>query len=198
MTHPIYSQTTLEALTTSEVKAISKSIGAIPDGDKRVKQVWVSAIINHQIVFSPTKLAAMKLHVEQTIERLTASAAASELLTIDTYIPTPPTPADDVAFAAAMGLTYDDVFGEALSAVDGDMGDIPAPEPLIELTKKVGASHVFIALAAILSAVCIVPIGMGIVIYRSIRWGSSRFGNLTRPSGNSQQTGSIDYFPFPA
>ena len=75
MTHPIYSQTNLEALTTAQLKTIANQIGAIPDGDKRVKQVWVSAIINHQIVFSPTKVAAMKLHVEQTMERITTAAA---------------------------------------------------------------------------------------------------------------------------
>ena len=76
MTHPIYSQTNLEALTTAQLKTIAAQIGAIPDGDKRVKQTWVSAIINHQIVFSPTKVAATKLHVEQTMERITAAAVA--------------------------------------------------------------------------------------------------------------------------
>jgi hypothetical protein len=116
MTHPIYSQTTLEALSTAQVKDIAKSIGAIPDGDKRVKQTWVAAIIDHQKVFTPAKFKAMEAHIETVMNRWesvtpAASELPSESPTIDTYVPTPPTHADDVAFASAMGLTYDDVFG---------------------------------------------------------------------------------------
>ena len=33
MTHPIYSQTTQEALTTAQLKTIANQLGAIPDGD---------------------------------------------------------------------------------------------------------------------------------------------------------------------
>ena len=58
MTHPIYTQTNLEALTTAEIKTIAHSIGAIPDGDRRKKQTWISAIIDHQIKFSPAKEAS--------------------------------------------------------------------------------------------------------------------------------------------
>ena len=61
MTHSIYSQTTLEALSTAQVKDIAKSIGAIPDGDKRIKQTWISAVIDHQTMFSPVKVKAMEV-----------------------------------------------------------------------------------------------------------------------------------------
>jgi hypothetical protein len=71
MTRPIYAQTTLESLTTAQVKDIAKSIGAIPDGDKRVKQTWVTAIIDHQTMFSPVKVAAMSAHIETVMSRLT-------------------------------------------------------------------------------------------------------------------------------
>jgi hypothetical protein len=138
MTHPIYTQTTLEALSTAQVKGIAKSIGAIPDGDKRVKQTWISAVIDHQKVFTPAKFKAIEAHIEMvenrwesvtptselpselpTIETVmnrmkSVTPAASELTsespTIDSYVPSPRTHADDVSFAAAMGLTYDDVF----------------------------------------------------------------------------------------
>ena len=241
MTHRIYPQATLELLPISEVKAIANQIGAIPDGDRRAKQTWVAAVIDHQVRFSPAKAQAWdnwttelksRMDEEAAIQALEAEmVVATEVETvpqeliedasgesveetdtdyqyqwtsiehpIDTYVPTPRprTHADDVALAAAMGMTYDDVFGEALSEEDEDMDDIPALEPLTKPTKKVGASHVLIALAAILYVFCMIPIGVGIVIYRGVRWGCSRFGNLTPPSGNPVQTGSIDYFPSPA
>ncbi len=125
MTHPIYSQTTLEALSTAQVKDIAKSIGAIPDGDKRVKQTWISAVIDHQTKFSPAKVAAMEAHIETVMSRLETTEELPitpievpmnpievHIETIDSYIPTPHTHVDDVTFANAMGLTYDDVFGE--------------------------------------------------------------------------------------
>ena len=84
MTHPIYSQTNLETLSTAQLKTIASQLGAIPDGDKRMKQTWVDAIINHQIVFSPTKVAAMKLHVEQTMERITAAAKVEAIEEVPT------------------------------------------------------------------------------------------------------------------
>lgn len=49
MTYQIYSQSNLAALTIAAIKAIATQIGAIPDGDKRVKQSWVSAVLDHQI-----------------------------------------------------------------------------------------------------------------------------------------------------
>jgi hypothetical protein len=115
MTRPIYSQTTLEALSTKELKTIASQIGAIPDGDKRVKQTWISAVIDHQAKFSPVKVAAMSAHIETVMNRLEPIPAETEA--IDTYVPTPPTRADDEAFAAAMGLTYDDVFGEPIEPI---------------------------------------------------------------------------------
>jgi hypothetical protein len=125
MTHPVHSQTTLEALSTKELKTIASQIGAIPDGDKRVKQTWISAIIDHQTKFSPVKVAAMEAHIETVMSRLEPRAAETEA--IDTYVPTPRTHADDVAFAAAMGLTYDDVFGESIEPIQ------PIEEPIEEL-----------------------------------------------------------------
>jgi hypothetical protein len=130
MSHPIYSQTTLEALSTAQVKDIAKSIGAIPDGDKRIKQTWISAVIDHQKVFTPAKFKAMEAHIEMVESRWesvtpAASELPSESPTIDIYVPTPRTHADDVALASAMGLTYDDVFGEPLGI---SCCEEPAPE----------------------------------------------------------------------
>lgn len=197
MTHSLYSQTTLEALSTSEVKTIAKYIGAIPDGDKRVKQTWVSAVLDHQVKFSPAKVAATKAHIETVMNRMeSVTLDASELPAIDTYVPTPPTHADDVAFA--MGLTFEDVFGASMPDVDEDIAHTSAHAPSTNPGRRLGAGSVLIALAAILYAVCIVPIGMGVVVYRSIRWGYSRVPNLSRLSGNPKQTESIDYFPSPA
>jgi hypothetical protein len=198
MTHPVYSQIALEALSTSEVKTIANQLGAIPDGDRRVKQTWVSAVLDHQTKFSPAKVEAMEAHIQTVMARSAsvttdASELPDELPAIDTYIPTPRTHADDVAFAAAMGLTYDDVFGEPLSEVDESVGDIPEMESLTASGQKIGAHIVLIALAFILYAVCLVPIGMAIVIYRAV--GAIR-GDY-RPWGNSKREHRIDYFSLP-
>jgi hypothetical protein len=84
MTHPTYSQTTLEALPTAQLKTIASQIGAIPDGDKRVKQTWISAIIDHQTMFSPVKVAAMEAHIETVMNRLEPTPAdeSAEVLSI--------------------------------------------------------------------------------------------------------------------
>lgn len=71
MTHPIYSQTTLEALTIKQLKTIASQTGAIPDGDKRFKQTWVSAVLDHQIKFSPAKVEAMERHIAEVMDRVT-------------------------------------------------------------------------------------------------------------------------------
>jgi hypothetical protein len=86
MTHPVHSQTTLEALSTKELKTIASQIGAIPDGDKRVKQTWISAIIDHQTKFSPVKVAAMEAHIDTVLNRLEPRAAETE--PIDSIQPT--------------------------------------------------------------------------------------------------------------
>ena len=67
MTHPIYSQSNLTALTITSIKAIANQIGAIPDGDKRFKQTWVSAVLDHQIKFSPAKVEAMEVHLAEVM-----------------------------------------------------------------------------------------------------------------------------------
>ena len=115
MTHSTYSQHALEALPTAQLKAIAKSIGAIPDGDKRSKQVWIDAIIDHQTAFSPVKCAAMQAHIELVASRMESVAPdADETPATDNYVPSARTHADDEAFCQAMGLSYDDVFGNPL------------------------------------------------------------------------------------
>jgi hypothetical protein len=198
MTHPTYSQTTLEALPTAQVKAIAKSIGAIPDGDKRSKQVWISAVIDHQTMFSPIKVAAMEAHIETVLTRLEsvtpdASDLPSESPTIDNYVPTPRTHADDEAFAAAMGLTYDDVFGESLEPNTQSLE--PTPQPL---SKQRGASTV--ALIVVLAfGVAFLVIKMGLT---SIAWVLTALmpialGLWRYLFPDPKQQESIDYFPLP-
>ncbi len=82
MTHPIYSQTTLKALTITELKTIASQIGAIPNGDKRVKQTWVSAVLDHQIKFSPAKVEAMEAHIAEVMERAQVPQDLTEDLTL--------------------------------------------------------------------------------------------------------------------
>ena len=69
MTHPIFTAATLEALTIAELKTIASQIGAIPDGNKRIKQTWVSAILEHQTMFSPAKIAAMESHLYEVMNK---------------------------------------------------------------------------------------------------------------------------------
>jgi hypothetical protein len=152
MTRPIYTQTTLEALPTAQIKDIAKSIGAIPDGDKRSKQTWVSAIIDHQTMFSPVKVAAMEAHIESVMNRLETIPAdeTDNHEAIDTYVPTPPTRADDEAFAAAMGLTYDDVFGKSIEPIQ----PIDTPQPVAHTPILIPVLAIAIVL---LCSIAIVP-----------------------------------------
>lgn len=69
MTHPIYSQATLTAMTVAALKTIASQLGAIPNGDKRVKQTWVSAVLDHQTQFSPAKVEAMSAHIAEVMDR---------------------------------------------------------------------------------------------------------------------------------
>jgi hypothetical protein len=155
MTRPIYSQTTLEALSTKELKTIASQIGAIPDGDKRVKQTWISAVIDHQAKFSPVKVAAMSAHIETVINRLEPIPAETEA--IDTYVPTPPTRADDEAFAAAMGLTYDDVFGKSIEPIQPTDEPQPASHTPILVT-VLAIAIVLLCSIAIVPALILVSI----------------------------------------
>jgi hypothetical protein len=59
-----YNLTALESMTVAQIKVIASQIGAIPDGDKRIKQTWINAVIDHQTKFSPVKVAAMAAHIE--------------------------------------------------------------------------------------------------------------------------------------
>jgi hypothetical protein len=195
MTHPTYSQTTLEALSTAQVKGIAKSIGAIPDGDKRIKQTWISAVIDHQKVFTPAKFKAIEAHIEMVMNRWESVTPAvselpSESPTIDTYVPTPRTHADDVAFASAMGLTYDDVFGEAPEPNTQNL------EPTPQSPQRMGASIVLLVMVLVFS-VGLLVIKSG---FTSIAWviaaqiplalGVWRYLHPDSKSGES-----IDYFP---
>jgi hypothetical protein len=145
MTHPQYSQTTLEALSTKELKTIASQIGAIPDGDKRIKQTWVAAIIDHQKKFSPAKVAAMSAHIETVMNRL--EPVTTEVKAIDSYVPTPRTRADDESFATAMGLTYDDVFGERHEETTPDK----QPNPQLPSPNSTQLYASIVALVAILA-----------------------------------------------
>lgn len=78
--HAIYTQSALEVLSTAQIKAIAKQIGAIPDGDKRSKQPWIDAIIAHQTAFSPVKVAAMEIHVEAVASRSLAVTEKEEFI----------------------------------------------------------------------------------------------------------------------
>jgi hypothetical protein len=194
--HPIYSQTNLEALSTAQVKGIAESIGAIPDGDKRIKQTWISAVIDHQTMFSPAKVKATEAHIETAMNRLeSVTPAASELPSespiIDTYVPTPRTHADDVAFASAMGLTYDDVFGEPLEPSTHSL------EPNTQSpTQQVGASIVVL--------VMVLAFSLGLLIIKtslaSIAWVIAALTPLALGlwrylHHDSKGEESIDYFP---
>jgi hypothetical protein len=195
MTHPIYTQTTLEALSTAQVKGIAKSIGAIPDGDKRVKQTWISAVIDHQKVFTPAKFKAIEAHIEMVMNRWeSVTPAASELPSespiIDTYVPTPPTHADDESFASAMGLTYDDVFGEPLD----ETPDLD-PNPKVP-SHRMGASIVLVVMVLVFS-VGLLVIKSG---FTSIAWVITALMPLALGlwrylNPELKIAESIDYFP---
>jgi hypothetical protein len=165
MTHPIYSQTTLELLSTSQVKDIAKSIGAIPDGDKRVKQTWISAVIDHQKVFTPAKFKAMEAHVETVMNRLEPIPTDET----DNYVPTPSTHADDVSFATAMGLTYDDVFGEPLGATEWEE-TTPTLEPntqVLEPNPQVSEQTAPMRGASIVALVVVLIFGMAFLVVKT-------------------------------
>ncbi len=48
MTHPIYTLQQLQELKLGEIKAIASQMGVTPKGDRRNKDIWVNAIIEHQ------------------------------------------------------------------------------------------------------------------------------------------------------
>lgn len=205
MTHPTYSQTTLESLSTAQVKDIAKSIGAIPDGDKRIKQTWISAVIDHQTMFSPVKVKAMEAHIETVMNRMeSVTPAASELPSespiIDTYVPSPRTHADDVAFASAMGLTYDDVFGEPLGI---SCCEEPAPEettPDLEPTtvpsQQRGASIVvLVAVLAFSVAFLIIKTGLTSIAWVIAALMPLALGMWRYLLPDSKGGERVDYFP---
>lgn len=133
----IYTVSALQSMSVAQLKVIANQIGAIPDGDKRSKQTWIDAIVNHQIAFGPAKVEAMQVHIAAVVDRQAMAdwvtqnddndvsvadypaddhwaETEGDYETVDSYVPTPRTHADDVALAEAMGLTYDDVFAGGL------------------------------------------------------------------------------------
>ena len=82
MTHPIYSQTTLTALTITAIKVIARQLGATTEGDKRVKQTWVSAVLDHQTQFSPARVEAMEVHIAEVMNRAAVPQDLTEDLTL--------------------------------------------------------------------------------------------------------------------
>ncbi len=208
MTHPTYSQTTLESLSTAQVKDIAKSIGAIPDGDKRVKQTWISAVIDHQKVFTPAKFKAMEAHIETVMSRLESvtpamSEAPSESPIIDSYVPTPPTHADDVSFAAAMGLTYDDVFGEPLGASEWEETTPTLSTNTQNLEPNTQSPNQRVG-ASIVALVVVLAFSVGLLVIKtgltSIAWAITAlmplaFGLWRYLLPDPKVAQSIDYFP---
>ena len=69
MTYPIYSPSNLASLTITAIEVIANQIGAIPDGDKRVKQTWLSAVLDHQTKFSPAKVEVMEAYLDEVMDR---------------------------------------------------------------------------------------------------------------------------------
>lgn len=213
MTHPIYTQTTLEALPTAQVKAIAKSIGAIPDGDKRSKQVWISAVIQHQTAFSPVKVAAMEQHIELVMNRMEsvtpdASVLPSESPTIDNYVPAPRTHADDEAFAATMGLTYDDVFGNPLGNSEWEETELKPNTQSLEPDPQISeqTAHLPVRGASTVALIVVLVVGLAFLVIKmgltSIAWVIAALVPLALevwrylfPVSKCQD--SIDYFPLP-
>jgi hypothetical protein len=139
MTYPIYSQTTLEAMTVAELKTIASQLGAIPDGDKRVKQTWVSAVLDHQIKFSPAKVAAMEAHIERAIARMeSVTPATSELPTIDSYIPSPRTHISETT------LDYVDHLGKLYNRCLMVADDLPCGSEFEPADRRAVATTIFL------------------------------------------------------
>ncbi len=206
MSHPIYSQTTLEALSTAQVKDIAKSIGAIPDGDKRVKQTWISAVIDHQKVFTPAKFKAMEAHIEMVESRWeSVTPAASELPsesvselpsespTIDTYVPTPRTHADDVAFASAMGLTYDDVFGEPVGSIEAEEQTATVLNP--NSTQRGASIVVLVAVLAFSVTFLIIKMSLTSIAWVVTALSPLALGMWRYLLPDSKGGETVDYFP---
>jgi hypothetical protein len=198
MTHPTYSQATLEALSTAQVKGIAKSIGAIPDGDKRAKQTWVAAIIDHQKVFTPAKFKAMEAHIKTVMTRSeSVTAAASELPsespTIDTYVPTPRTHADDVAFASAMGLTYDDVFGEPVGSIEAEEQTATVLNP--NSTQRKASIVVLVAVLAFGVAFLVIKLGLTSIAWVVAALSPLALGMWRYLLPDSKGGETVDYFP---
>ena len=201
MTHQIYSQTTLTALTITQLKTIANQIGAIPDGDKRQKQVWVSAIIDHQVKFSPAKVEAMSAHIAEVMARMESvipvTPDAPESPTVDTYIPTPPTHADDVAFASAMGLTYDDVFGEPLPPTEPQPNSLqPSTEPQQFTPNSYRGASIVVLIPLMLMSVAVMAIQLSLRLLIPLIASVVRFMAALRPVPlTARSTSPIDYFP---
>jgi hypothetical protein len=192
MTHQTYTQTELEAMTVSQLKTIAGQLGTLPDGDKRVKRNWVSAVLDHQILEKSSRSSRKSTETQsqqQVQERLQVVGKVVEK-----------SETENAESSPSNGLTTATTHGSESSRKSSRSSqptaaiDNPPPEPNVPASRKVGYSIVLIVLAAILYAVCLVPLGLGILTYRLVGWCRQRFGNQARSSRSSR----IDYFPFPA
>jgi hypothetical protein len=182
-----YTQTDLEAMTVSELKTIADQLGTVPDGDKRVKQTWVSAVLDHQIIEKSSRSSRKSTETQsqqQVQERLPVVGKVvgkSETENTESCL------SNGLRTATTHGSQSSRKSSRSSETIDNPI------EPIEPAGTSVGTSIVLIVLAAILYAVCLVPIGLGILTYRSVGWCRQRFGNQARSSRSSR----IDYFPFP-
>lgn len=131
MTHPIYSQTTLTALTIAAIKTIANQLGAIPDGDRRRKEVWVSAVLDHQTKFSPAKVEAMSAHIAEVMNRaqVPLNQTLTDMNATELAIPDPFQ--DSYEFVMSSETAFRSEVPDVLSVIDrGDnTATLPQPTP---------------------------------------------------------------------
>jgi hypothetical protein len=191
MTHPIYSQTTLTALTITAIKTIASQIGAIPDGDKRVKQTWVSAVLDHQTKFSPAKVEAMSAHIAEVMNR--AQVPLNQTLTDmnATELDTPDPFDDSYEFVMSSETAFRSEVPDVLSVIDkgDDTATLPQPTPQPPTHQRL------IPLIFLFLGVMAIKIGIStllLLIGSLMRFTGSIWQSITH---TDRGTESIDYFP---
>jgi hypothetical protein len=191
MTHQTYSQTELEAMTVSQLKTIAGQLGTVPDGDKRVKQTWVSAVLDHQIIEKSGRSGRKSTETQSQQQVQERPSVVEKVVEVVGKSET-----GNTESSLSNGLNTSTTHGSqsGRSSQPSATVTIDNIEPIDPASKKAGHSIVLIALAAILYAVCLVPIGLGILTYRLVGWCRQRFGF----KGRSSRSSRIDYFPFPA
>jgi cobalamin biosynthesis Mg chelatase CobN len=191
MTHTVYTQTDLESMPVSELKTIAGQLGAIPNGDKRVKQTWVSAVLDHQILEKSGRSGRKSTETQSQQQVQERPSMVEKVVEVVGKSET-----GNTESSLSNGLNTSTTHGSqsGRSSQPSATVTIDNIEPIEPAGTSVGTSIVLIVLAAILYAVCLVPIGLGIIVYRLVGWCRQRFGNQARSSRSSR----IDYFPFPA